>query len=84
MIPVTADNFNKSFPLGERELLAEMINKLSDKFENVVVIAAHLTPIGDDTTPVAAAFFGSDKFKSNVSKKMYEQFYKKEESNEKD
>jgi hypothetical protein len=78
MIPVTADDFGKGFPIEERELLAEVMNRLLDKFENVALIAAHPTKEGDATAPVTASFKGSAKFLNNVSKKMYEQFHKED------
>lgn len=60
------------------------MNKLMEKFENIIMIVAHPTPEGESTAPVTASFWGSDKFKSNVSKKMYDEFYRKETKNEKD
>lgn len=74
----TAENYSQAFPLEERELLAEIMNKLMDKFENIVLIVAHPTPVGNSTAPVTASFKGSDKFLSNVSKRMYEEFKKED------
>ena len=68
----TKDSFGKSFTEEERELLAECANKLLDKFENLVLIAAHFNQEGKESSPVTASFYGSKQFKSNVAKRMYE------------
>lgn len=68
---VTKESFGKGFSEEERELLAECSNKLLDKFENLILIAAHLNKEGENTSPVTACFYGTDKFKTNVAIRMY-------------
>ena len=68
----TKDSFSKSFTEEERNLLAEVINKLLDKFENVALIVAHFVKEGETTAPVTASFYGSKQFKKNIAIKMYE------------
>lgn len=75
---ISPDSFSQAFPLDERELLAGVMTNLMDKFENIVLIVAHPTPEGAVTGPVTASFWGSEKFKSNVAKKMYNEFYKED------
>ena len=52
-------------------MLADVTNKLLDKFENIVLIAAHFVKEGEMTAPVTASFYGSKQFKKNVIIKMY-------------
>jgi len=66
------DSFSKSFTEEERELLAEVTNKLLDKFENVALIVAHFVKSGEITAPVTASFYGSKQFRKNIAIKMYE------------
>jgi hypothetical protein len=71
---ITSDELNPNFALDERVIIADAINQLSAKFENIIVIVAHPTPEDKETVPVAACIWGSPKFKTNVAKKMYRDF----------